>query len=81
MESEKIIEMMMEDSDVIYFFLIEQEIATDKEIELVSHLIGYTTDVLTDILYVRTGYRNMLDYDHYELDDYYFNCFANKEEG
>lgn len=40
-------------------FLIETEIATIEEIDLVLKINGYTIEVLNDILYVRTGYRSV----------------------
>lgn len=40
-------------------FLIEGEIATTEEIDLVSKINGYTIETLNDILYVRTGYRDI----------------------
>ena len=44
-------------------FLIEQEIATEDEISLVTEINGCSIDTLNDILYARTGYR--------DLDAYY----------
>ena len=40
-------------------FLTENNIATDDEIRLVTEINGLTLDAMTDILYVRTGYRNL----------------------
>ena len=39
--------------------LIELNIATENEIELVCCINGYTIDTLNDILYARTGYRDL----------------------
>lgn len=40
-------------------YLIENNIATEEEIDLVSYINGYTVETLNDILYVRTGYRSI----------------------
>jgi uncharacterized protein YajQ (UPF0234 family) len=40
-------------------FLTENDIATDDEIRLVTEINGLTLEAMTDILYVRTGYRNL----------------------
>ena len=41
--------------------LIELDIATEEEITLVCCINGYTMDTLNDILYARTGYRDIED--------------------
>jgi len=38
-----------------YDYLVENEIATEKEINLVTCINGYKEETLDDILYVRTG--------------------------
>ena len=40
-------------------FLTENDIATDDEIRLVTEINGLTLEAMTNILYVRTGYRNL----------------------
>jgi len=40
-------------------FLIDNGIATAEEIDLVTKINGYTIEALNDIIYVRTGYRNI----------------------
>lgn len=39
-------------------YLIENGIATEEEITLVTKINGYTRETLNDILYARTGYRS-----------------------
>lgn len=39
-------------------YLIENGIATEKEISLVCDINGYNQETLNDILYARTGYRD-----------------------
>lgn len=43
-------------------FLIEYNIATEAEIELVANINGDTIETLNDILYARTGYRDYVQY-------------------
>lgn len=38
--------------------LVNDCIATEEELDLVTSLNGYTEEVLLDVLYCRTGYRN-----------------------
>ena len=45
--------------DEMFDKLIELDIATENEIDLVCHIKGWTIDTLNDILYARTGYRNL----------------------
>lgn len=37
----------------------EYSIATWEELELVTAINGYNEDTLNDVIYVRTGYRNI----------------------
>ena len=41
--------------------LIELDIATENEVDLVCQINGWTIDTLNDILYARTGYRDIED--------------------
>lgn len=45
--------------DEIWNSLVEYEIATDEELDLVCTGFGATIDNLNTVLYVRTGYRDM----------------------
>ena len=47
--------------DEMYDKLIELDIATEEEISLVCCINGYTIGTLQDILYTRTGYRELED--------------------
>jgi len=38
--------------------LIDEGIATEDELQLVTDICGYTERALLDVLYFRTGYRN-----------------------
>lgn len=47
--------------DELYNKLIMLDIATEDEIDLVCCINGNTIDTLNDILYARTGYRDIED--------------------
>lgn len=46
-------------TDTIWDAIIEYGIATKEELELVTSINGYNEDTLNDVVYVRTGYRNI----------------------
>ncbi len=46
----------------MYDYLLENDIATSKEINLVTHINGYSRQTMIDIIEVRTGF----DFDQYE---------------
>ena len=46
-------------TDTIWDAIIEYGIATEKELELVTAINGYNEDTLNDVVYVRTGYRDI----------------------
>ena len=43
----------------IWDAIIEYGIATAEELELVTSINGYNENTLNDVVYVRTGYRNI----------------------
>ena len=49
----------MAEESRIYDYLTESGIATDEEIQLVSCINGWSVETLNDILYARTGYRDI----------------------
>ena len=48
--------------DNYWDFLIDECIATEEELKLVTSINGYNETTLNDILYVRTGYRSIKQY-------------------
>ncbi len=46
----------------LYDFLVDNLIATEDELSLITSINGYSVDTLNDVLYYRTGYR---DYEQY----------------
>lgn len=45
--------------NMIFEEIIEYGIATEEELKLVTCINGNTVDTLNDVIYVRTGYRNI----------------------
>lgn len=50
---------MNNDYNKTYTYLLNNEIATEAEIELVTSINGDTLEQLNNILYSKTGYRNI----------------------
>ena len=63
-----------------YDYLIEHEIVTEDEIDLVTKINGYNEETLDNILYVRTGYQDLEQYTEYEDEDTYEEYFGDEEE-
>jgi len=61
-----------DDSDMsvedMWDFLLEYNIATEEELQLVTDIDGYNKKSLTDILYVREGYKEFNDYYKSEIE-------------
>lgn len=60
----------------IFNYLEDMQIATTEEIQLITAINGWNIETANDILYVRTGYRDLEQYTEYEdIDTYneYFN--------
>ena len=43
-------------------YIVDNNIATDEELRLVTSINGMSIDTLNDVLYVRTGYRDIKQY-------------------
>lgn len=68
---------MDEQRDWLEEMLIEFRIATQDEIDLVSNINGYSLETMEDILYARTGLRDIEQFcDEYDID----NPFAEDED-
>tara|TARA_R100000654_G_scaffold68940_1_gene98226 strand:+ start:3200 stop:3379 length:180 start_codon:yes stop_codon:yes gene_type:complete len=55
------------DTKEYYDLLLEYEIATEQEINLVVNINGWSNDTLDSIVYARTGYRDFEQYYKCEL--------------
>ena len=69
----------LEDIDDIYQILLDYEIATGNELELVTNINGYNIETLNDIIYCRTAYRDIEQLIEYELTDLRY-LLDNEEE-
>lgn len=45
--------------DMIWQYLLSNDIATNEELQLITDINGYNEETLNDVLYARTGYRNI----------------------
>ena len=55
--------------EVIYTWdrLVDADYFTDKELELVTYINGYTIETLNDCIYARYGYRSLEQMEESEL--------------
>ena len=60
---------MNKDTEELYDYLVEFDIATEEEIGLVCSINGTNLESLESILYVRTGYRSLEQLGEMEEDD------------
>jgi hypothetical protein len=56
---------IMYNIDYVWNRIVEMEIATEEELNLVTSINGYNIDSLNDIIYVRTGYRDIEQLERY----------------
>jgi hypothetical protein len=68
--------------DEVFDFIVENGIATEDEVRLVTSINGYNGKSLSDIIYVRTGYHNIEQLHDCEPDSYDFTMvdFGEEEE-
>lgn len=57
---------MTTDLNTLWTLLEVYGIATEEEIDLVTSINGYSEETLNDILYVRTGYRDIAQFEEAE---------------
>jgi len=60
---------MDKDTEELYDYLVDYEIATEKEIGLVCSINGTNLDSLESILYSRTAYRDLEQIKEIEGED------------
>ena len=49
-------------------FILEYEIASEEELQLVTNINGYNLETLNDIIEVRSGYEDMEQYIEMEIE-------------
>lgn len=53
----------MEKTNIMWQWLVDLDIATDDELQLITDINGYKMQTLNDVLYARTGYRDREQYE------------------
>lgn len=59
----------MNEINELYDKIVAYGIATEQELNLITSINGYNLDTLNEVIYVRTGYLNIGQFD--ESVDYY----------
>lgn len=54
------------DLNTYWDYLVDYSIATDEELKLVTSINGYNEESLDSVLYCRTGYRSLEQYQECE---------------
>ena len=47
------------DINNLWDYLVNNSIATQEELELITSINGYSVDTLNDVIYARTGYHDL----------------------
>lgn len=50
---------MMDEKSMVWDYIIDHEIATEDELKLITDINGFSVDTLNDVIYARTGYRDI----------------------
>lgn len=61
-------------------YLIENDIATREEIDLVTGINGYNEESIDDIIFYRTGYQDIEQYLESEDEDTYNEYYNDEDE-
>lgn len=63
-----------------YDYLLEYEIVSEETLNVVTSINGYNEKALDDVLYVKTGYRDIEQYLEYEDRETYEEYYGTSEE-
>lgn len=63
-----------------YNYLLEYEIVSEETLNVVTSINGYNEKTLDDVLYVKTGYRDIEQYLEYEDRETYEEHYGTSEE-
>ena len=66
--------------EMTYNYLIENGIATESEVDLVTDINGYNLTALNDILEVRTSYTDLEGYTELEDSEYFEEYFLIEDD-
>lgn len=53
----------------LWDLLVDNKIATNDELNLISYINGWSIETLNDVLYARTGYRDIKQFKECELNE------------
>jgi len=53
---------MFNNLNEVWEFIIDESIATDEELQLITSINGYNLEALNDVIYARSGYHTMEQY-------------------
>lgn len=68
------------DLDEIIDYVIENDIATQEEVNLVTGINGYSEETVNDIIFYRTGYQDIEQYLESEDEDTYNEYYNDEDE-
>lgn len=51
-----------QNTDFAWDFCLDHEIASEQELKLVTKINGFNWETIMDVIYVRTGYRDIEQY-------------------
>ena len=57
--------------DLAWNYMLETNLATESELQLVTDVAGYSMEVMHGILYARTGYNYFGQAENWDEDDEY----------
>lgn len=63
-----------------YDYLINMEIVSEETLDTITAINGYSEETLDDVLYVKSGYRDIEQYLEYEDMETYREYYENEEE-
>lgn len=68
------------DENEIYNYLLENCIVGEEALDLITDINGFNEETLNDILFAKTGYRDMEQYLEYEDKETYNEYYGEEEE-
>ncbi len=68
------------DLDEIIDYIIENDIATQEEVNLVTGINGHSEETVNDIIFYRTGYQDIEQYLESEDEDTYNEYYNDEDE-
>lgn len=63
-----------------YNYLVESGIVSEETLDVVTAINGYNEEALDDVLYVKSGYRDIEQYLEYEDRETYEEYYGTSEE-